>query len=218
MANSIKRGLRLPDLSTQVIPNPIDTELFAFREDWRPSSPSTVILRSLSNRVYGFADAINAFRPGPSAPPGRLTVIGRGTELDRYTRLAKRLGAPVDFEARAVPHAELPSVLNRFRVLLNPTYRETHGVTMCEAMAMGIPVVGYRVGAVPEYVQDGVSGILVRRGDIEGLRRGITRLCVDQEFYMATRVAAAEQVRAVCGAPRVIEQELELLTGASRGS
>lgn len=215
MANSLRRALRLPRLGVRVIPNPIDTELFAFRQASAPISDSAVIFRNLSNRIYGFADAIKAFQPGLTAPPGRLTVIGEGTELDRYVRLAKRLGAVVDFEARTVPHAELPVVLERFGILLNPTYRETHGVTMCEAMAMGIPVVGYRVGAVPEYVVDGVSGILVTQGDIEGLRHGITRLLVDREFYVAASVAGAEHVRVVCGAPHIVPQELELLWDAS---
>jgi len=214
MARRIRRGLLLGDLPIRVIPNPIDVDLFPLRPT-HAAPGSTVMLRDLSNRLYGFADAIRAFDARSKTPDGTLTIVGEGTELERYRRLARRLRAPVCFVPRMVPHAELPELLARFAIILNPTARDTHGVTMCEAMALGLPVVAYRVAAIPEYVRDGIDGILVRRGDVAGLRAAVERLTRDHGFYESARLSAAAYVREICAPDPIVAAELELLTSAA---
>lgn len=39
--------------------------------------------------------------------------------------------------------------------------REAFGIALVEAMGQGIPVIGTRVGGIPEIVEDGVTGLLV---------------------------------------------------------
>jgi glycosyltransferase involved in cell wall biosynthesis len=46
-------------------------------------------------------------------------------------------------------------------------------LTMLEAMAHELPVISSRIGSVPEYVEDGVSGILTDPGDEVGLARAM---------------------------------------------
>lgn len=46
-------------------------------------------------------------------------------------------------------------------------------------MARGIPVVGFAVGGVTEWLEDGVNGIAVPPGDVDGLAAGIGRLLAD---------------------------------------
>jgi glycosyltransferase involved in cell wall biosynthesis len=48
-----------------------------------------------------------------------------------------------------------------------------------EAMTAGRPVIGTRVGGTPELVEDEVTGLLVERGDVDGLARAIVRLLDD---------------------------------------
>jgi glycosyltransferase involved in cell wall biosynthesis len=58
----------------------------------------------------------------------------------------------------------------RTDVLVFPSEcEETFGLSMVEAMAMGLPVIASRVGAIPEIVQDGVNGLIVPPGDAEAL-------------------------------------------------
>jgi len=45
---------------------------------------------------------------------------------------------------------------------------ESFGLVPLEAMSCGVPVVAYRVGGLPEVVEDGVSGSLLEVGDVEG--------------------------------------------------
>lgn len=53
------------------------------------------------------------------------------------------------------------------------TTKETFGIQTLEAMACGVPVVGYGHGATPDIVKHGITGWLVKPGDIDGLTDGI---------------------------------------------
>ena len=59
------------------------------------------------------------------------------------------------------------SIIAGFDILAMPTIDfEGFGYSMAEGMAAGVPVVASRVGAIPEVVEDRISGILVDPGDI----------------------------------------------------
>jgi glycosyltransferase involved in cell wall biosynthesis len=46
-------------------------------------------------------------------------------------------------------------------IFVIPTYVETFGMAILEAMAFGIPVISTNQFAIPEMIQDGVSGVLI---------------------------------------------------------
>ncbi|MDO8801807.1 glycosyltransferase family 4 protein [Phenylobacterium sp.] len=73
---------------------------------------------------------------------------------------------------------------------------EPFGLVMIEAMACGAPVVAYACGSVPEVIEDGVTGFIVRTDDeaVDAARRAVTldRRKVRQQFelkYSATAMA-----------------------------
>lgn len=53
------------------------------------------------------------------------------------------------------------------------TTKETFGIGILEAMACGVPVLGYRWGALPDIIEHGVHGFLAAPGDLDGLARGL---------------------------------------------
>jgi glycosyltransferase involved in cell wall biosynthesis len=74
---------------------------------------------------------------------------------------AKR-GLSIDFFQGPVPRKDLlERILPTVDVFVMPTYIDTFGYAFLEAMAFGIPCVGTRHFAVPEIVEDGVTGLLV---------------------------------------------------------
>ncbi len=59
---------------------------------------------------------------------------------------------------------------------------EGFGLTLVEAMMAGKPIVATNVGAIPEIIQNGINGILVESGDIEGMCMSICTLLKNQKM------------------------------------
>ena len=82
-------------------------------------------------------------------------------------------------------------------VFVIPSLQDNLPNTVLEAMACGVPVVGFDVGGVCDMVRHGVTGQLVRAGDVEGLRFAIVDLLRDTGRRRAmgarSRVIASEE-------------------------
>jgi len=71
---------------------------------------------------------------------------------------------------------DAPRLISAFDVVAVPSHVEPLGNATLEAMAAARPVVGSRVGGIPEMVVDGVTGLLVPPGDVEALSGAIGSL------------------------------------------
>ncbi len=75
---------------------------------------------------------------------------------------------------------EVISAYHRADVLVIPSLcEEPFGLPVAEGMACGLPCVASRAGGIPEIVDDGVTGLLVERGDVPGLAAALQRLALD---------------------------------------
>jgi glycosyltransferase involved in cell wall biosynthesis len=93
-----------------------------------------------------------------------------------------------------VPPRELGPWYERAALLVVPSRREGYGMAAREAMAHGRPVVATAVGGLVDAVEDGVTGLLVRPGDVPGLRHAVERLLADAR--LRTTLGAAARARA----------------------
>ena len=67
---------------------------------------------------------------------------------------------------------------------------EATSIAGLEAMASGLPLVGTRVGGIPEIVEDGVTGLLVESASPEALAEGISALVLEAGRRRAMGAAA----------------------------
>lgn len=118
-------------------------------------------------------------------PDLRLLVVGT-TERLHLPKGAENLGY--------VPASRLPEIFARSTIFVLPTIREAFGLAFLDAMACGLPCVGTRVGAVPEIVEDGVTGFLAQPGDDAALAEAIERLLDDPERARAMGMAGRQRV------------------------
>ena len=95
-------------------------------------------------------------------PDAHLVIIGQGDYRESLERGAASLGLTeaVTF-AGTMPQNQLRDVMRRCSALVLPSLSEGLGRVLIEAMACGRPVIGTRVGGIPDLIQDGVNGYLV---------------------------------------------------------
>lgn len=92
----------------------------------------------------------------------RLVIAGRGNLEPQLKNRARKLG----IEQKIIWigfREDIPAVMQAFDVFALTSAYEGFGLVLLEAMAAGRPVVATRVSAIPEIVQDGVTGILCDR-------------------------------------------------------
>ncbi len=69
-----------------------------------------------------------------------------------------------------------------FDVIILPTYEETFGLTVAEAMLMGVPVIGSNAGGVPEIISDEQNGLLFKTQDHNDLKNKIDCLIENDQL------------------------------------
>jgi glycosyltransferase involved in cell wall biosynthesis len=78
-------------------------------------------------------------------------------------------------------------------VFVLPSWREPYGTVYGEALAAGLPVVGWRAGNLPHLVSDGVEGVVLDPGDIPALAAALDRLASDELWRAAVARAAGRR-------------------------
>jgi glycogen(starch) synthase len=148
----------------------------------------------------GFDVALAAFaRVHARFPDLRHAFAGSGPDRPALEQQARALGIAdrVDFLGR-VP--EVPPVLNQATFVLMPSrWEETFGLVALEAALLGRPVIATRVGALPEVVQDGETGLIVPRDDAAGVAAAIAALLEDPARTQRMGHAARERALRVFG-------------------
>lgn len=131
-------------------------------------------------------------RDDPTATPGGRSYAA---ELERV-RHELRLEDLV----RIIGHRDdMPAVLASADLVAVPSHDDPFPTVVLEAMACGKPVIGTWSGGIPEQIEDGVTGLLVPKGDTEALARGIERLADDPEL----------RARLGCAARRCAEERFD---------
>ena len=118
-----------------------------------------------------------------------------------------------------IANSEICSHYARAGIFVFPSlWHEPFGIPVIEAMAAGLPVVATRGGAFPEVVVDGETGILVERGDSEGLAAAIAKLLADPHLRQRMGAAGRKRVRQLFTWDRSVARLEELYDGVLAGT
>ena len=117
---------------------------------------------------------------GLERPGARLLLVG-GEENADYARQLRRQARELKIDGRvdfvgAVSQRELAAHFGRARGLVLPSLSEGLGRVVVEAMLLGMPVIGSRVGGIPDLIRDDDNGFLVAAGNVAQLREALERI------------------------------------------
>jgi glycosyltransferase involved in cell wall biosynthesis len=106
--------------------------------------------------------------------------------------------------------SEVRDLMPEFDVFALPSLWEGFGLVLLEAMAAGRAIVASRVSAIPEVVEDGVTGFLVPPGDSDALAEALVTLRRDGVKRERLGIAGAERLRRQFTLERMVERTIEV--------
>lgn len=172
-------------------------------------TPGTIVTSGRLEKYKGHHRAIAALPIiRQSIPDATLTILGSGPYGDELHALADRLGVSEHVTFRhLLPHerADMAGILSGSAVMAALSTYEAHPVAVMEAVALGLPVVGFDMAGIGDLVEDGwVTGV-----DPDADDATIAQILIDQlrattsaphqppAFELPTWESCSEQVAAV---------------------
>ncbi len=151
--------------------------------------------------------------------PLRLVVAGDGPDLDRAKELARCLGLNGRTEFVGWVEGERGVQLYREAsiVVVPSVWPEPFGIVGLEAMSYGKPVVAFNIGGIPEWLEDGVTGLLVEPDDVSEMAEKISYLLehpdVANEMGMRGRKRVEQEFNKEKHITRLLEIYREVMDG-----
>jgi glycosyltransferase involved in cell wall biosynthesis len=143
-----------------------------------------------------------------------LKVVGDGPGAREVAGAAER--RPEVTWLGHQPAAAVSELMGQASVLVFPSrWHETFGLVVIEAFAKGTPVIAARVGAMPEMVDHGRTGLLFRAGDADDLAAQVEWAFGHPAELSRMREEARREFEAEYGAERNYEMLMEVYSKAA---
>lgn len=191
-------GIRHP---ITVIPNFLDCDRYrrqldpSLRARLCPADAEALVIHVSNFRPVKQVDlAVEAFRLIRRRVRARFVLIGDGPvrpDIERQVTAAG-LSPHVEFVGE---QQDLVPWLSASDVFLLPSGQESFGLAALEAMACEVPVVTFRVGGLPEIIDDGTTGFVCVPQSVPQMAERAIELLTDGRRRTQMGRAAAEVVR-----------------------
>jgi glycosyltransferase involved in cell wall biosynthesis len=218
MIDLTKTWVSLSAQPAVVIPNPVDTTVFAPAPT--PRHPEVLFVSRLERRK-GIETLIQAM---PSvlqkSPTSTFRFVGSdGTDTTgRSWRDRLRAAVPnTDGERVQFDHVgrdQLITAYNRAAVSVLPSLWENFPYALLEAMACGTPVVATKTGGLPELVDDGHSGLLIAPDDADALTDALCDMLENSQQRSVMGQNARMRAEQCFSTRRIVSRMLEVYYAA----
>ncbi len=116
-------------------------------------------------------------------PQVKFLLVGEGILREKLVRMCEELGVREKFIfAGLIPPSQIPLYISCMDVVVHTSLREGLARVLPQAMAMGKPVVCFRLDGAEEVVKEGENGFLVSPGNVEELAEKTLRLLKDSSL------------------------------------
>lgn len=199
----------------------VDPERFAYAERvLGDGEPVRMLSVARLVPVKGLDVAIRAVASLPLSVRDRLRyeIIGHGPQREELEKLVVELGLQGSVVLQGyLPPAEVAARMNRSHLFVLPSVvmpngqAEGLGLSLAEAMACGMVVIGTRSGGIPEIVKHQDTGLLVEPGSVESLADVIAELVEHPQQWSAYGRRARAFIEREFNQHRQTERLVELI-------
>ena len=196
-----KMGANCP---IEVIPNGVDIQHFSqiYPEDelnelkrklGKKNDDKFLITTSRLTAKNGIADLINSLNYLPSHI--KLLIAGIGEDEKKLKQLTQiqNLENRIKFLG-FIDHKEILKYLKISDIFIRPSLSEGLGNSFLEAMVAGIPVIATPIGGIPDFLEDGQTGLFCEVKNPESIARQVQRLLADTQLKNTITQNASQMV------------------------
>ena len=174
--------------------------------------PIKIVFAGRYGQRKGVYDLLAAFEKANFDVAVQLDLYGDG-EVEKVRRIVENSAKKACINVSGwVEHNEYLNKLPNYDFLVLPSYAETFGLSLVEAMGLGIPVVSTFAGAIPEVVKNGETGLLVATGDVAALAQAMEKLVRDKNLRIELGENAWKDVKERFS-PDIVLKKLESIYG-----
>jgi glycosyltransferase involved in cell wall biosynthesis len=178
-----------------VLPAGVEDKFFSVKAQEKPNH--LLFVGPISPRK-GLLDLLKAMTTVvKEIPTVRLDIVGSVVDKNHFNMLVdyvkdNGLEKTVSFRGY-LSEEELSRKYGETTLFVFPSYEESQGLVLLEAMACGKPVIASNVGGIPYVVNDQVNGLLFQCGNVDELVQKIILLLKDEGLRRQLKEAARER-------------------------
>jgi glycosyltransferase involved in cell wall biosynthesis len=193
-SNHVKKNLPTAHKKIHILPNATPKSAVTGHYD-RAEHPVRITFLGALGERKGTLQLIEALSRLAGMPNWQATIAGNG-DIPLHQERAKELGIAERLEFPGwLDRARVDHLLKNTDIFVLPSFAENLPMSILEAFSHGVPVISTSVGAIPEILEPGVTGLLTPPGDVDALSQALRRL-VEQPDLRVTMGNAARQVHA----------------------
>jgi L-malate glycosyltransferase len=200
-----------------LVPNPIDTDLFNYVPKLPELRNRILLLRSFESKKYANDVAVAAIlelSKCRSFKKLHFTIVGDGALFDSTVASVRGFGN-VSVVKGFVENHEIPSLHLKNGLFLCPTRQDAQGVSMCEAMSSGLIPITSPNTAIPEFVEHGVSGKIC--ANVFEIAAAILHFSDSESEFLTYSQNSAMAIRRLCDLEKVVAQERKIIESSTFG-
>ena len=218
------RALSLGARRVELIPNGVDTRLFAPRAAAGarpPGAPRRILYVGRLSEEKNLSTVLWATPPVGAEVAARtgagvqLVTVGSGPSKDELQLLASKLGADAEFRD-VVDHRSLPEVYGSADVFVLASFTEGHPKVLLEAMACGLPCVASDCEGNRSIVTHEKTGLLFDPRSPEALAACLVRVLTEPGLAAALSRAGRDLVVERYDLQRLVAREIAVLEDVGR--
>lgn len=170
---SLARKYNIPVRKLVVIPNPVIPNNILKEKNHNPLNKRLIVVARLSIEK-GLFRLLDIFKDLP--PDYSLNIAGEGPLrseiLDRINELQLENRVKLVGEVK-----DINSFLAKHDLMLLTSYTEGFPNVVVEALSVGVPVVSFLVGGIPNIIKNGFNGYIIQQDDLQTFKKYTVKSC-----------------------------------------